>query len=57
MAEAIFLSASVPDPKRAPQYAATADTVAIASAVNSLAHVTLGPSYSHMGRTSRRLHQ
>ncbi len=42
MAEAIFLSASVPDPKRAPQYAATADTVAIASAVNSLAHVTLG---------------
>ena len=42
MAEAIFLSASVPDPKRAPQYAATAVTVAIASAVNSLAHVTLG---------------
>ncbi len=42
MAEAIFLSASVPDPKRAPQYAATADPVAIASAVSALVHVTLG---------------
>ena len=42
MAEAIFLSASVPDPKRGPQYAATADSVAITSAVSALAHVTLG---------------
>ena len=42
MAEAIFLSASVPDPKRAPQYAETADSVAIASAVSALVHVTLG---------------
>ena len=42
MTEAIFLSASVPDPKRSPQYAATADSVAITSAVSALAHVTLG---------------
>lgn len=34
MTEAIFLSAGIPDPKRGPEYAATADTVAIASAVN-----------------------
>lgn len=40
--DAIFLSASVPDPKRAPQYAATADTVAITAAVSALVHVTLG---------------
>jgi hypothetical protein len=42
MAEAIFLSAGVPDPKRGPQYAATADTVAITAAVSALVHVTLG---------------
>src|SRR3546814_20384992 len=42
MTEAIFLSAGVPDPKRGPQYAATADTVAITSAVSALVHVTLG---------------
>lgn len=42
MDEAIFLSAGVPDPKRGPQYAATADSVAIASAVSALIHVTLG---------------
>jgi len=42
MAEAIFLSAGVPDPKRGPQYAATADTVAISAAVSALVHVTLG---------------
>lgn len=42
MVEAIFLSASVPDPKREPRYAATADTVAIASAVSALTNVTLG---------------
>ena len=42
MTEAIFLSASVPDPKRSPHYAATADSVAITSAVSALAHVTLG---------------
>lgn len=42
MEESIFLSASMPDPKRAPQYAATADSVAICSAVSALLHVTLG---------------
>lgn len=42
MAEAIFLSASVPDPKRGPKYAATADSVAITTAVSALVHVTLG---------------
>lgn len=42
MAEAIFLSASIPDPRRAPVFAATADTVAIASAVSALLNVTLG---------------
>jgi hypothetical protein len=42
MADAIFLSAGVPDPKRGPQYAATADTVAITAAVSALVHVTLG---------------
>lgn len=42
MADAIFLSAGVPDPKRGPEYAATADTVAITSAVSALVHVTLG---------------
>jgi hypothetical protein len=40
--EAIFLSASVPDPKQAPEYAATADTVAISAAVTALVYVTLG---------------
>ena len=39
---AIFLSASVPDPKRSAHYAESADTVAIASAVNALVHVVLG---------------
>lgn len=39
---AIFLSASVPDPRRAPNYAKTADTVAITAAVSALVHVTLG---------------
>ncbi len=42
MTDAIFLSASVPDPKRAPEYAKTADTVAITAAVSALVHVTLG---------------
>jgi hypothetical protein len=42
MTEAIFLSAGIPDPKRGPEYAATADTVAIASAVSALVHVVLG---------------
>lgn len=42
MAEAIFLSAGVPDPKRGPEFAATADSVAIAAAVSALVHVTLG---------------
>jgi hypothetical protein len=42
MTDAIFLSAGVPDPKRAPQFAKTADTVAITAAVSALVHVTLG---------------
>ena len=42
MVDAIFLSASVPDPKRGPDYAATSDSVAITSAVSALVHVTLG---------------
>lgn len=42
MSDAIFLSAGVPDPKRGPEYAKTADTVAIAAAVSALVHVTLG---------------
>ena len=42
MTEAIFLSAGVPDPKRGPEYAATADTVAIQAAVSALVYVTLG---------------
>ena len=42
MVDAIFLSASVPDPKREPEFAATADTVAIASAVSALTNVILG---------------
>jgi hypothetical protein len=42
MADAIFLSAGVPDPKRGPQYAATADSVAIGAAVSALVHITLG---------------
>jgi hypothetical protein len=42
MTEAIFLSASVPDLKRGPEYAATADTVAITAAVSALVYVTLG---------------
>lgn len=40
--DAIFLAASVPDPRRAPEYAKSADTVAIASAVSALVHVVLG---------------
>lgn len=42
VAEAIFLSAGVPDPRRGPAYAETADTVAITSAVSALVYVTLG---------------
>lgn len=42
MADAIFLSAGVPDPKRGPRYAATADAVAIGAAVSALVYVTLG---------------
>lgn len=42
MSDAIFLSAGVPDPKRGPEYATTADTVAINAAVSALVHVTLG---------------
>src|SRR4051812_24128787 len=42
MTDTVFLSASVPDPKRGPEYAATADTVAITAAVSALVHVSLG---------------
>ncbi|MBK5961286.1 hypothetical protein CCR97_24215 [Rhodoplanes elegans] len=42
MPSAIFLSASVPDPKRSPKFAETADTVAINAAVSALVYVTLG---------------
>lgn len=40
--EAIFLSAGVPDARRGPDYAKTADSVAIAAAVSALVHVVLG---------------
>lgn len=42
MTDAIFLSASVPDPKRGPEFAASADAVAISAAVSALVHVALG---------------
>ena len=42
MPDVVFLSAGVPDPKRGPEYARTADTVAITAAVSALVHVTLG---------------
>lgn len=42
MTGSIFLSASVPDPRRAPEYAESADSVAISAAVAALVHVTLG---------------
>lgn len=42
MEDSIFLSASVPDPRRAPEFAETSNSVAITSAVRALVHVTLG---------------
>ena len=42
MTDAIFLSAGVPDPRRSPEYAKTADPVAITAAVSALVYVTLG---------------
>lgn len=42
MSGAIFLSAGVPDPIRGPNYAATADVVAINAAIAALVHVALG---------------
>lgn len=42
MTHAIFLSASVPDLRRAPEYARTADPIAITAAVTALVYVTLG---------------
>jgi len=42
MTDAVFLSASVPDARRFPEYARTADAVAISAAVNALLHATLG---------------
>lgn len=42
LSDSIFLSASVPDPKRAPEFADSSNSVAITSAVRALVHVTLG---------------
>lgn len=42
MKNAVFLSASIPDPRRDVEFAKTADSVAIASAVSALCYVTLG---------------
>jgi hypothetical protein len=42
MEDSIFLSASVPDPRRYPEFAETSNPVAITSAVRALVHVTLG---------------
>ena len=42
MTSTVFLSASIPDSRRSPRYAKTADTVAITSAVSALVHVLLG---------------
>ncbi len=42
MADTIFLSASVPDPRRSPRFAESADSVAITAAVTALMYVTLG---------------
>lgn len=42
MEDSIFLSASVPDPRRYPEFAVTSNPVAITSAVRALVHVTLG---------------
>lgn len=42
LSDSIFLSASVPDPKRAPEFANSSNSVAITSAVRALIHVTLG---------------
>lgn len=42
MTRTIFLSASIPDPNQHPVFAATSDSVAIASAISALLYVTLG---------------
>ena len=42
MSDAIFLSTEVPDPRQEPEYAASADTVAINSAIRALVYVSLG---------------
>jgi SLOG cluster3 family len=42
MADAIFLSASIPDPNRSPKYFTTADPIAIGAAISGLVYVTLG---------------
>lgn len=42
VADAIFLSASIPDPRRNPVYASTSDPIAIGAAVAGLLYVTLG---------------
>ena len=46
---AVFLSASVPDPRRDPRYYGTADLVAIRDAVRALATVLLPHSTLHWG--------
>jgi len=46
---AVFLSASVPDPRRDPRYHATADLVAIRDAVRALATVVLPHAALHWG--------
>ena len=42
MKDSIFLSASVPDVRRSPEFAETADSVAISAAVSALVFVILG---------------
>jgi len=42
MGKSIFLSASLPDARFSRRYAATADPVAITSAINALVHVVIG---------------
>lgn len=42
MSGEIFLSAGIPDARRSPRFAQTADTVAITAAVAALIHVVLG---------------
>src|SRR4051812_22534439 len=47
--KALFLSASVPDPKRHPRYHSTADVIAIRDAVRALATVVLPKASLYWG--------